>query len=101
MPMKRPKWAKHKRYKIVTENRTSYIAPSRRGFGCSESRGFRLWYPPRTIVTSPNGVCRKRTHDCCRGIHAYTKSGVILHLPTSRENIIALEVYAVQWYGDA
>ena len=50
-----------------------------------------LTYFPGRLITSPNGVCRKKNHGCCRGIHAYkTIDNRIFKI---------IKVYAMKWHG--
>lgn len=103
--MKRPKWAKEKRWKLVNGPYfndggfyTSPIYVNARTSDCDgRSRGEIISYRPGEVVKSPNGVCRKQRHECCRGIHAYSsrKEAKANRYP----NNVIIPVYAVRWHG--
>lgn len=95
---KRPAWAKKLRYKAVRYRDNvacSSTNPSYRLTECYRIRPGRLLrYPLRTIVCSPNGVCKKVIHECCNGIHACRRlRDALAYSP------IVLRVYAKAWYG--
>jgi len=97
--MKKPKWAKCRRYKIVLkEGNCSPITFADR-ISDKGDVGSILQYYPRTIVVSPNGVNKSSRRTCARGIHAY-KSGIHAYENRSLirwEKIIT--VWAAKWYG--
>ena len=100
--MKRPSWAKVRRYKIVRRGNLagtyqSYIPVKQRASSGEIDRGSILEYLLEKITKSPNGVCRDKLHDCCRGIHARRTKNMSLEQLRVYEVVII--VYAAKWYG--
>ena len=102
--MKRPKWAAQKRYKIVQRSGErpglfySGIDPWFRITECGRSKGSILSYTSGEVTRSAQGLCRRKTHTCCRGIHAYrTRASA---LDSAQEPNVVLSVWAKSWIGD-
>src|SRR3990167_6719967 len=104
--MKRPKWAKLRRYKVVqvTDSASgirsykSVMSLSIRAKGCSgKGKGTILIYHPGTIQISPNGLCLNREHTCGRGIHAWRTRAIARDHAWSSSAIFP--VWAARWVG--
>jgi len=93
--MKKPQWAKCRRYKIVTVWNYSPIDLNNRNKDKGDA-GTTLQYIPRTIVVSPNGVNKSSSITCGRGIHAYKDR--INNTLSAGEKYIT--VWAAKWYSN-
>ena len=88
--MKRPSWAKVRRYKVVRRGNLA-------GTYGEIDRGSILEYSLGRITKSSNGVCRDKLHVCYRGIHARRTKNMSLEQLRVYEVVII--VYAAKWYG--
>ena len=108
--MKKPKWAKLRRYKVVRVTITksgipkpiyqSVMVPVERAKHCSgKGKGIILTYRLGTVQTSPNGLCLNPNHTCGRGIHAWRTKAIAQYEVQYYFGSAILSVWAAKWVG--
>ena len=93
--MNKPKWAKVRKYKVVSKDNLSCLKPHERW----PAGGSILAYKHSSIVVSPDGIDRSSLKLCNRGIHAFATRGEADSFIYNDEKIIT--VWSNKWYGNS